>query len=151
MKHYLLDSMNLKRRNRERALSFFATLLAMVFVSTALQAADPDFRTTVPRGGQRGTEVKVEFTGARLDGALEVMFHQKGMSFKDLTVVSVTNKVKAQAAFELANKTAATSAVTAKAELTKKMAAAKTAFDTANKNATTESTNATASQGSSSL
>lgn len=62
-----------------------AFALAAFFVSgLTLQAATPDLQNTLPRGGQRGTEVKVTFTGSRLSDAKEVLFHEKGMTFKDL-------------------------------------------------------------------
>ena len=139
----MLKSRNFKRHYQGGVVSFFSAVIAMVFISTATQAASPDLRTTVPRGGQRGTEVKVEFTGARLDGAVEVMFHQKGMSFKDMVVVAVVNRAKAQAAYDLAVKNAPVAEAATKADQAKKIAAAKTALDTATKNATTETTNTT--------
>ncbi|NNE90075.1 MAG: peptidase [Verrucomicrobiales bacterium] len=49
-----------------------------------LQAANPDFQNTSPRGAKRGTEVQVTFTGSRIDDAQEILFHQPGISFKDL-------------------------------------------------------------------
>ncbi len=134
MKHHPAESENLKCSYRGGLASLFTVLAALLFVSTTLQAASPDLRTTVPRGGQRGKEVKVTFTGNRLDGAQEVLFHQKGMNFKDLVVVAAADRVKAQAAFDLANKNAVAAAVATKADQTKKIAAAKTALDAAIKN-----------------
>lgn len=62
-----------------------AIALAAFFVpGLPLQAASPDLQTTVPRGGQRGKEIKVTFTGNRLDDAEEVLFHYPGISFKEL-------------------------------------------------------------------
>ncbi len=62
-----------------------ACALAAFFVSgLALQAATPELEYTLPRGGQRGSEVKVTFHGNRLADAKEVLFHQEGMSFKDI-------------------------------------------------------------------
>jgi hypothetical protein len=49
-----------------------------------LQAASPDFRYVLPRGGQRGTEVKVRFQGSRLWDAEEIVFHQPGVTAKDI-------------------------------------------------------------------
>jgi hypothetical protein len=40
-----------------------------------------------PRGGQRGTEVVLTFSGARLDDAREVIFYSPGFSVKKLEVV----------------------------------------------------------------
>ncbi|MCB1077377.1 MAG: PPC domain-containing protein [Verrucomicrobiae bacterium] len=62
--------------------------LAAFFVSgDLLRAANPIFSYPTPRGGQRGTEVKVTFTGDRIDDAQEVVFHYPGITFKDLKVV----------------------------------------------------------------
>lgn len=116
------------------AKGFFAAFVALICVSTAARAASPDLQTTTPRGGQRGKEVKVAFTGNRLDGAQEVLFHQKGMSFKDLVVVAEVNKVNAQAAFDQATKNAVAAEAAAKADQANKVAAAKAALDIAIKN-----------------
>ncbi|NOY00764.1 MAG: hypothetical protein GXP30_13700, partial [Verrucomicrobia bacterium] len=146
MKHTLLESRNLKRCYRGAVASFFAAMASLMFVAMTLQAASPDLRTTTPRGGQRGTEVKVALTGTRLDGAQEVLFHQKGMSFKDMVVVSDVNKIKAKAAFDLANKNVAVAAAATKADQAKKVAVAKAALDAATKHATTETAKATAAK-----
>ncbi len=134
MKHHSVEFKNLNSSLRRGVVSFFSAMALVLFATSVLQAASPDLRTTVPRGGQRGTEVKVAFTGTRLDGAKEVLFHQKGMSFKDLVVVADVVKAKAQAAFDLANKNAVAAAATIKADQAKKVAAAKAALDVAIKN-----------------
>ncbi|MCF6314514.1 MAG: PPC domain-containing protein [Verrucomicrobiales bacterium] len=108
-------------------------MAVMFLTSVTVQAASPDLRTTVPRGGQRGKEVKVIFSGLRLDGAQEVLFHQKGMSFKDLKVLVDVARVKAKAAFELAGKNATAAEAATKAAEAKKVAAAKAALDAATK------------------
>ncbi|MCB1231468.1 MAG: PPC domain-containing protein [Verrucomicrobiae bacterium] len=65
-----------------------ACALAAFFVSgLSLQAATPELDTTLPRGGQRGTEVRVTFQGNRLTEVKEVLFHEKGISFKDIKEV----------------------------------------------------------------
>lgn len=38
----------------------------------------------MPRGGARGTEIVVNFTGARLAGAQEILFHEPGITVKKL-------------------------------------------------------------------
>ncbi|MCG8600658.1 MAG: PPC domain-containing protein [Verrucomicrobiales bacterium] len=69
--------------------------LALLCVSgVTSRAASPDFSTTIPRGGQRGSEVKVTFHGNRLEDAKEVLFHGKGIAFKDLKVLDA-RKVEA--------------------------------------------------------
>lgn len=72
-----------------------ALLLSMLCLTeVSLQAASPDFSTTIPRGGQRGSEVKVVFYGNYLEDAQEVLFHYPGISFKDLKVLDA-RKVEA--------------------------------------------------------
>ena len=144
MKHTLLETKSLKQRRRRKAFSFSSALLVMAFASSLMQAASPDLRTTVPRGGQRGTEVKVTFTGNRLDNAQEVLFHQKGMSFKDLVVVSEVNKAKAKAAYDLAVKNVPAAEAATKATQAKLVAASKAALDAATQKATADTGKAAA-------
>lgn len=73
-------------RNLGRMLAAIA-LAAFAMSGSLLQAATPDFQTTLPRGAQRGAETKVTFTGSRLTGIERVIFHEEGITFKDLTVV----------------------------------------------------------------
>lgn len=62
-------------------------LSALVASGGILNAASPDFSTSIPRGGKAGSEVKVSLIGNRLSDAEEILFHQPGMSFKDLKVI----------------------------------------------------------------
>lgn len=50
----------------------------------ALGAGSPIVESLLPRGGQRGTEVAVEFRGQRLDKAFGVVFHQDGIQLAKL-------------------------------------------------------------------
>ncbi len=52
-----------------------------------VEAASPDFQTTIPRGGKVGSEVKVTVIGLRLSDAQSVVFHYPGITAKDLKVV----------------------------------------------------------------
>ena len=70
----------------KRVLAAFG-LSALVLSGGILNAASPDFSTSIPRGGKAGSEVKVTIMGNRLSDAEEILFHQPGMSFKDLKVV----------------------------------------------------------------
>ena len=65
------------------ALGLAALVLSGVFV----EAASPDLQTTIRRGGQVGTELKVDFIGARLTDAEAVVFHYPGITAKDLKVI----------------------------------------------------------------
>ncbi len=69
-----------------RVLAAFG-LSALVLSGGILNAASPDFSTSIPRGGKAGSEVRVTLMGNRLSDAEEILFHQPGMSFKDLKVV----------------------------------------------------------------
>lgn len=62
-------------------------LAALVISGGIVQAASPDLSTTIPRGGQVGTEVKVNFIGNRLSDAQSVLFHYPGITAKDIKVV----------------------------------------------------------------
>jgi hypothetical protein len=70
----------------KRVLAAFG-LSALVLSGGILNAASPDFSTSIPRGGKAGSEVKVSIIGNRLSDAEAIVFHQPGMSFKDLKVV----------------------------------------------------------------
>ncbi len=73
---------------------FSAFLLAFV-IGGSLQAAGPSLTAVRPLGGQRGTEVDVVLSGARLADAREIFFYQPG-----ITTVSIVklddNSVKAR-------------------------------------------------------
>src|SRR5262249_55535603 len=62
----------------------FLQLLAL-FLTFALShlptfaAGSPVLSSVLPRGGQRGTQVVTEFSGARLDKALGVIFDEPGI------------------------------------------------------------------------
>jgi len=69
-------------------------LSALLLPGADALAASPDLQNTIPRGGQRGSEVKVTLMGNRLDDAEELLFHSPGISVKDLKVID-TRKVEA--------------------------------------------------------
>ena len=53
-------------------------LTFLVFTSTVLEAADPRLSLIRPRGGQRGTEVELLFSGNRLEDAEQIFFYTPG-------------------------------------------------------------------------
>lgn len=53
-------------------------------------SAAPDLGGMSPRGVQRGTEVEVLLTGARLEDTQEIVFHEPGISVSKLEVVNPT-------------------------------------------------------------
>lgn len=72
-------------------------ILAALGVSVAASASSPQLNYVLPRGGQRGTDVDVTFTGARLKDAQEVILYDKGIAVSDLKATSdqaVTAHVK---------------------------------------------------------
>jgi len=69
-------------------------LAAFLVLGTFVQASSPDLQTSIPRGGQRGKEVKVTFSGNRLDDVQEVLFHYPGITTKDIKAVDA-KKVEA--------------------------------------------------------
>lgn len=59
------------------------TLIAVVAVSTA-QAADPQLSRIAPPGARRGSEVEIQFRGARLADAKELLFYDTGLKTIEL-------------------------------------------------------------------
>lgn len=66
-----------------------ASSLVLLTAAAAVHAASPTLGVIYPRGGQRGTEVEVNFYGDRLADAKEVLcYTPAGFAFGPLTVVS---------------------------------------------------------------
>jgi len=65
-----------------------ALALAVVFACGALtssaRAADPALGAIVPYGGQRGTEIEVQFQGARLADAQQILIYEPGIEVVSL-------------------------------------------------------------------
>lgn len=68
-------------------------ILVSLFTSRAV-ASSPSLTGVRPLGAQRGTEVEVSLTGARLADAKDVLFYQPGITLTKLEVVK-DNQVKA--------------------------------------------------------
>lgn len=81
-------------RFRKRGVLAAAGLAALLVLGAVAQAASPDLQTSVPRGGQRGTEVRVTFTGNRLDDVQGLLFHYPGITAKDIKAID-SKKVEA--------------------------------------------------------
>ncbi len=69
-------------------------LAALLVSASGAFAASPNLSSTLPRGGQRGSEVRVTFIGSQMADAEEIMFHYEGITAKDLKVVD-SKKVEA--------------------------------------------------------
>lgn len=85
--HFISNEMNIMTYSFTR---FFAVSISVFIMATALQAASPSLAGITPRGGQRGVEVEITFSGARLTDAKELLFYRKGIETTKLTVVSDT-------------------------------------------------------------
>lgn len=68
--------------------SLCAAALAALCLNSLLHAADPRLSRIVPRGGQRGTELEVTFSGNRLQDAEEILFYTPGFEFSNLAAVN---------------------------------------------------------------
>src|SRR5437762_14363367 len=75
-------------------LSLLGSALALLLFSTA-HAATPSLGAIRPVGGQRGTELDVTFSGARLGDAVEIVYYQPGIATASLKKVD-DNSVKAR-------------------------------------------------------
>ena len=69
---------------------FFLMSITVLALASSLKAASPNLGGIAPRGWQRGTEVELIFTGARLTDAKELLFYRKGIETTKMTVVSDT-------------------------------------------------------------
>ncbi|HSG69471.1 MAG TPA: hypothetical protein VLA12_03605, partial [Planctomycetaceae bacterium] len=65
-----------------------AVLMSAVLVSTCSNAADPRLSLINPRGGQRGTELEVVFSGNRLEDAAEIFYYEPGFETLKLEPVN---------------------------------------------------------------
>jgi hypothetical protein len=73
---------------------WLVALLVFCAWASAAEAASPNLGTITPRGGQRGTEMAIIFSGARLSDAKDIFFYSPGFELKKLQVVN-DNQVKA--------------------------------------------------------
>jgi hypothetical protein len=76
--------------------ALLGTALVLLLTSTA-PAATPSLTAVRPVGGQRGTELDVTFSGARLGDALEVVYYQPGittLSTKKVNDNAITARLK---------------------------------------------------------
>lgn len=93
----------LRPTSRPVSVAAIAVFLAVQWSFTVTSmAASPVLGGLAPRGGQRGTEVQVTLSGARLDDAQEILFYEPGIEVTKLEVVNpqsvkVTFKIAADA------------------------------------------------------
>ncbi len=70
---------------------------ALLFLVQSAEAASPALSAIRPVGGQRGTEIDVTLSGARLGDVLEIIYYQPGLStvsFKKVDDNNVVAKIK---------------------------------------------------------
>ncbi|MGL6094299.1 MAG: PPC domain-containing protein [Fimbriiglobus sp.] len=65
-------------------------LCSLCLCGSFLFAASPTISTIAPRGGQRGTDVTLTFTGGNLADARELLVHSPGFAVKAFTPVNPT-------------------------------------------------------------
>jgi hypothetical protein len=55
-----------------------------LLVASFADAASPNVGNVLPRGGQRGAEVELRFVGGNLADAVDLVFHEPGIAFKQI-------------------------------------------------------------------
>lgn len=60
------------------------TLFILLALLTRLAAFSPELHLVEPRGGQRGTDVDVQFLGERLEETQEILFYEPGLTISDI-------------------------------------------------------------------
>lgn len=70
-----------------RRILLLAVLLSTLSASAA-KASSPSLGAVRPLGGQRGNEIEINLTGARLADAKEIVFYEPGVTTTKLTVVN---------------------------------------------------------------
>jgi hypothetical protein len=63
-------------------------LIVLILGAGPALASSPSLSAVRPPGGQRGTEVEVDFTGARLADAKEIVFYQPGITTTKLQMIN---------------------------------------------------------------
>lgn len=74
---------------------FSLALVAVVAGTASAFASSPVLSNIIPRGGQRGTDVEVQFNGQRLEDAQELMIYEPGIEVAEFAVVN-DKQVKAK-------------------------------------------------------
>lgn len=80
---------------RARPALLLAPLATLLSLAPAATASTPSLSAVRPMGGQRGTDVEVVFSGARLGDAQEVLFYQPGVTATEIAKVD-DNSFKAR-------------------------------------------------------
>ena len=78
------------RTGKSRWLSagLFCTACLLLLTANILQAASPTLGSIIPRGGQRGTELELNFNGDRLADVKEILFYSPGFSLVEFKVTN---------------------------------------------------------------
>ncbi|MCL4217029.1 MAG: hypothetical protein KJ052_08510 [Candidatus Hydrogenedentes bacterium] len=75
---------------KRNELSHFAALAMFFIVGGAAWAVSPSLSTIIPRGAARGGEADVTFHGGNLDDAVDVIFHDPGITLVSMEVKSAS-------------------------------------------------------------
>ena len=68
-----------------------AVLVLLTFGPSAVLASSPSLTGVRPVGGQRGTEMEINFHGDRMSDAKEILFYQPGITVTKLVAVNNTH------------------------------------------------------------
>ena len=63
-------------------------ITCLLLGASLLQAASPSLGSIIPRGGQRGTELELNFNGDRLADVKEILFYSPGFSLVEFKVTN---------------------------------------------------------------
>jgi hypothetical protein len=74
--------------SRPGARALLVVALTSVALTSVARAASPNLEQVLPRGGQRGTAVKVTLRGDRLHDAEELLFYGPGLTAASIAVVN---------------------------------------------------------------
>ncbi len=71
-----------------RAATIALAAAVCLMASSIAQAASPNLGNILPRGGQRGTDIELRFAGGNLADAIDLVFHEPGIAYKQAVSVA---------------------------------------------------------------
>lgn len=69
---------------RKGATTFAFAVASCLLAASFAHAASPNLGNLLPRGGQRGTDVELRFVGSGLADAVDLLWHEPGIAFKQV-------------------------------------------------------------------
>ncbi len=73
-----------KRASVSRATALLLAVAVCLVAGSLAHAASPNIGNILPRGGQRGTDIELRFVGGNLADAIDLVFHEPGITFKQV-------------------------------------------------------------------